>query len=231
MISINQLRQHPLFASLSDDELSNLAPCFSKRTFAKGAYLFYPGNPGMNIYLVESGLIRLFFTNTVGQEFLLDLAGPHTTLGLPIPCEDQTRIFGATALQPSTALVLTQKDLNYFMQRYPHFMDNVHALIHAVFRRLMIYVGGLATISLNGRLATMLLYLTRDKGRGAQDELELPLSQADIAAWIGGSRGALNRTLSHLQQLGLIRVDGQKFIILDRPGLQRMTEDLLLYQE
>jgi hypothetical protein len=41
----------------------------------------------------------------------------------------------------------------------------------------------------------------------------------------------LNRTLSHLQQLGLIHIDGQRFIILDRHGLQSMTEDLLLDQE
>lgn len=27
----------------------------SKRAFAKGAYIFYPGNPGLNTYLVETG--------------------------------------------------------------------------------------------------------------------------------------------------------------------------------
>jgi len=191
MITANQLRNYSLFSNLDEDEISNLAPCFSKRMFAKGSYLFYPGSPGMSIYLVESGLIRLFFINTVGQEFMLDLAGPHSILGLPIPCEDQTRIVGAAALQPSTVLVLTYKDLDRFLQQYPHFAHNVHAFIHTVFRRLMIHVRSLATISLNGRLATMLLYMNQTHGGDAQDELELPLSQAEIATWIGCSRGGV----------------------------------------
>jgi CRP/FNR family transcriptional regulator len=231
MISANHLRDYSLFSELNDDEFSHLAPHFSKRMFAKGAYLFYPGSPSINLYLVESGLIRLFFTNTVGQEFLLDLAGPRAVLGLPISYENQTRIVGAAALHPSTVLVLAHQDLDYFIQRYPHFTRNINVLIHTVFCRLMVYVRSMATISLNGRLATMLLYMSQDKDKGVQDELELPLSQAEIATWIGCSRGALNRTLSHLQQLGLIRIDGQKYIILDRTGLQQMTEDLLLDPE
>jgi CRP-like cAMP-binding protein len=231
MISISQLREYPLFAGLSEDELSSLALCLSKRTFAKGAYLFHPGSPGLNVYLVESGLIRLFFTNAVGQEFLLDLVGPRSIVGLPILREGHTRLGGAAALQLSTVLVLSHENLDHFMQRYPRFLHNVHGWIDMGIRRLMMYARGLATISVQGRIATMLLNLTQNDGKGDQNELELPLSQVDIATWVGASRGALNRALSHLQQLELIHVDGHKFTILDRPGLQQMTEDLLLDQE
>lgn len=207
-----------------------MAPCFSKRTFAKGAYLFFPSSPCLNIYLVESGLIRMFFANSVGQEFMVDLIGPLAPVGLLIMRENQTRITGAAALQPSTVLVLSQQDLKFFSQRSPRLMDNILQEIDATFRKLARYARMLATISLDGRLATVFLYLTReDIGDGGKSEL--PLSQSDIAAWVGASRGALNRSLSRLQHLGLIRVEGHQFIILDRPGLERMTEDLLLDQE
>ena len=232
MISVDRLRDYPLFAGLSETELSKIAPCLSKRTFAKGAYLFFSGSPILNIYLVESGLIRMFFTNTVGQEFLLNLAGPGATIGFPILREGQTRLLGGAALLPSTLLVLSMEDTNYFMKRYPRFLHNVYGYVDTSIRKLLLYARGLATISLQGRIATLLLSLTEDdKGQGVKNEVELPLTQSDIAAWVGASRGALNRALTRLEQLGLIHVEAQKFIILDRPGLQRMTEDLILDQE
>jgi CRP/FNR family transcriptional regulator, cyclic AMP receptor protein len=231
MISANELREYPLFAGLGEDELSSLAACLSKRTFAKDAYLFYPDSPPLNVYLVQSGMIRLFFTNAVGQEFLIDLYGPRSIVGLSVFREGHVRIGGAAALQLSTVLVLSCENLNFFMQRTPLLLHNVNALVDTMISRLMMYARGLATISLQGRIAAMLLSVTRDHGMAGQNEVELPLSQADIATWVGASRGALNRALGRLQELGLIRVDGQTFAILDRPGLQRMTEDLLLGQE
>ena len=231
MISINQLKDYLLFAGLSENELSALAPCLSKRTFAKGAYLFYPGGPSLNIYLVESGLIRAFFTNSAGQEFLINLYGPRSIVGLLLLREDQTRLGGAAALQPSTVLVISQKDLNEFIQSNPRLMHNIYQAMDNEIRKLLLYARGMATISLPGRIATALLYLTQTLASDNPNVLDLPVSQADFAALVGASRGALNRALGRLQQLGLIRVEGQKFIILDRTGLERMTEDLLLDQE
>lgn len=231
MPTVETLRNYQLFQGLSEAQLANLAPCLSKRTFARGAYLFYPGSPNLNIYLVESGLIRMFFTNAIGQEFLLDLLGPRSILGISILRENQNRVIGAAALQLSTLLILSQKDLDQFIERYPHFMQNIYQAVDDDIRRLLFYARGMATISVTGRIASALLYITQRLASGTQNELELPVGQADLATWVGASRGALNRALSRLQQLGLLRVEGQKFTILDRPGLQRMTEDLLLDQE
>jgi DNA-binding GntR family transcriptional regulator len=55
---------------------------------------------------------------------------------------------------------------------------------------------------------------------------ELPISQAELANWLGTSRGHLNRALDRLEQLGLIRIERQLLTILDRPGLRRITEGL-----
>ncbi len=231
MISINHLRDYPLFAGLSDTELTGLASCFSKRSFAKGAYLYYPESPVLNIYLVESGMIRVFYSDPDGQEFLLDLVGPRSIVGLPLLRENQTRLGGAAALQPSTVLVLSQRDLNHFVQRYPRFEHDIYQEVDASFRKLAMFAHGLATISLQGRIAAALLYLTHDTGAGELNELELPISQTDFATWVGASRGALNRALNHLQQLGLIHIEGQNYTILDRLGLRRMRADRLLDQE
>ena len=230
MLTTGQLSLYPLFAGLTEAELSKLAPSLSKRTVSKGAYLYYPGNPGLYTYLVESGLIRLFFTNANGQEFILNLVGPRETFGLPLLLDDQLRVMGAAAQQTSVVLVISREDLFHWMECCPTLMHNVYIDLAMSARKLILNTRSLVTISLNGRLATMLLRLSaKSKERGDDfDKIILPLSQAEIASWINASRGRLNRAMKELQQLGLIRIDGQIIFILDREGLLRMTEDIAL---
>jgi len=230
MLTADQLRLYPLFAGLTVDELSRLALSLSKRTVAKGAYLYYPGNPGLYTYLVEAGLIRLFFTNANGEEFLLNLVGPRETFGLPLLLDDQLRVMGAAARQTSVVLVISREDLFHWMECFPTLMRNVYLDLSISARKLILNTRSLVTISLRGRLANMLLRLGakgKDQGKDS-DKIILPLTQTEIAGWLNASRGRLNRAMKELQQLGLIRVDGQRIFILDREGLQRMTEDIVL---
>ncbi len=228
MLNADQLRKYPLFSGLSDDELAKLAPCLTKRQYAKGAYLFHPGSPVLNMYVVESGLVRAFFTNSHGEEFMLDLIGPRSAVGLPLMREDQTRMLGASAVTPLVSLVMAQQDLIRFSQRSPQLMRNVSDLVHGSMEKLLIHIRSLVTLGVNGRLAGVFLYLSRSDGDlNVKTEIDLPLSQTDLANWIGASRGHLNRAISHLEESGLICVQEHKLVILDRPGLERASEELL----
>jgi CRP-like cAMP-binding protein len=231
LITKNLLRDYPLFTGLSEAEFSNLASCMSRRTFAKNAYIYYPGNPGLNMYLVESGLVRLFFTNARGEEFIMDLIGPHHIVGFPLLPDDQIRLAGAAAQLTSMVLVLSWEDVSHFMKSSPQFMRNISLETISCVKRQMLHIQSLTCISLNGRLANLLLFLsTNGKNQETRKEIDLPLNQTEMASWLGASRGRLNRVLSRMQNLGLIYVDGQKINILDRQGLERMTEGLLFDQ-
>lgn len=223
MTDLSYLHQYPLFSDLRDDELAALASCITKRSFAKGAYLFHPGHPILNMYLLESGMVRAFFPNSRGKEFILTLVYPYSVIGMPVVRENQTRMLGASAVMPSVVLVLAQADLQRITQQSPALKRNLSNLIDTIMRALMFHIRSLVTLSVNGRLATVFLYL----GRGNQGEIELPLNQSELASWIGASRGHLNRAMTYLQKSGLIRVEGQKIIILDRAGLEHVAEDLI----
>ena len=228
-ITADQLLAYPLFAGLGNDELANLASVLVKRSFAKGTYLFHPGNSVLNMYLIESGMVRAFFTNSRGKEFTLTLLGPSLVVGMPLVREGQTRLLGASAATPLVTLVLAQTDLLRIAQKSPALMRNVHGLLNTYIQNLLFHVRSLVMLSVNSRLATVFLQF----GQGIQvkaiekDVIDLPLSQTDLASWIGASRGQVNRALMHLQELGLIHVDGQRIIILDRAGLEHMSDDLV----
>jgi CRP-like cAMP-binding protein len=224
MVTVGQISHYPLFTGLADAELARLAPLLTKRVFAQGAYIYYPGNPGLNSYLVESGLVRLFFTDAAGEEYLLNLIKPLELFGHPLLVDNQLRVLGAAAHQPSTVLSIGRAEFFEMMDISPQFLRNVYLDLSINARKLLLHTRTLVTLSLNGRLSTMILRLASE-GEHLERLIELPFSQEMLASWMGASRGRVNRALAQLQQMGLIEHDGQKIRLLDRAGLERMAEE------
>ena len=101
MKNLDHLRKYSLFANLTEGELAKIALCLNRRSIAKGAYLFYPGSPVQNIYLIETGILRMFLCDENGEEYFLEPLGPPNVVGLPLLYENQVRLCGASALCPS----------------------------------------------------------------------------------------------------------------------------------
>lgn len=217
---IEQIHKYPLFAGLIEDELTALSTGINKRSFAKGAYIYHPGAPGLNMYLVESGLVRMFFANTQGDEFLMNLVAPIDCFGLPLLMDDQVRIVGAAAVRDTVLLSLSRDVVFDSMRRFPQFALNIYLEMSNKMRILGEYMHGVATLSVQGRLARVFLHFSVRQGT----EMDLSISQGDLASLIGSSRGHVNRALVKMQAQGLIRKEGYKIFILDLQGLVKASE-------
>ena len=224
MLHIEQLRMYPVFADLTDVELASVPPVLKRRAFAEGAYVYYPGNAGLHSYLVESGGVRLFLSTAAGQEMTLKLIGPQDAFGLPLLDDEQVRLTGAVAHQPSVLYSIAREDFLQLMDRSPQFMRNIYQELATDARRLLLHVRSLATLDLNGRMAAMLLRLARLTADG-QYLVEMPLNQEEFASWLGASRGRLNQAIHQFEDMGLIRFEGSEIVIQDYQGLERMTEE------
>ena len=52
-------------------------------------------------------------------------------------------------------------------------------------------------------------------------EIELRLTQAELASWVAASREIVNKALCAFRDQGLIEIEGQRITVLDRRGLKR----------
>lgn len=224
MLSIERLREYPIFTSLSEVELAGVSPFLKRRAFASGAYIYYPGNPGLHSYLVESGLIRLFCCTPAGQELTLKLVGSQEVFGLPLINDEQARLLGAVACKPAVIYSFSREDFLKLMDRSPQFMRNIYQNLIADSRRLLLHFRSIATLSLNGRLAAMLLRLAK-ANENKQLIVDMPLNQEEFASWLGASRGRLNQAIHQFEGKSLIRLNGSSIVIQDFSGLQRIAEE------
>jgi len=68
MISINELRQVPIFSGLSKDELNALIPHFREKKFPKNSVIFQQDEEGDTFLFILNGRVKVVIMSRDGRE-------------------------------------------------------------------------------------------------------------------------------------------------------------------
>ena len=225
MSGISSLRSASLFASLSDSELAEVAACLVTRSFGRGVFIFHKDSPGQTLYIIQSGRVRIFILSESGQEISLNVYGAGEVIGELGFLDGQPRSASAVTLEPTVTLALRREDFFQRLEDHSRLAMRLLEVMAARLRYTTAYAESLAFLDVNGRVAMRLLELGDRFGvqspRGGGLELDLGLTQAELASWVASSRETVNKVLSTFRDQGLIELVGQRITILDRLGLWR----------
>ncbi len=67
-MSVDLLRSIPLFDSLNHEELTGLAQLLKSQTYSRNETIFWMHEKGEHLYIIESGIVRISYTDKEGQE-------------------------------------------------------------------------------------------------------------------------------------------------------------------
>jgi CRP/FNR family cyclic AMP-dependent transcriptional regulator len=223
MSLIDMLRKVPIFAGLSDQELESLSDCLRKRTFAKGMIIFHKDSPGRSLYIIASGRVRIFILSESGQEISVRIYGCGDVFGELSMLDDLPRSAGAIAIERTEVLTLDRDDFLALLERFPRIAPGIIATLSRRVRYTTKYAEGLAFLDVFGRVADRLLELADCYGVDSSEgtEIDLRLTQTELASLVATTRESVNKVLGTFRDEGLIKLDGQRIIILDRRGLRR----------
>ena len=216
------MRNVSLFAGLSDQELEDLTSSLGRRTFAKGVIVFHKGSSGQTMYIVESGKVRIFTLSESGQEVTLNIYGPGDVFGEFSLLDSLPRSAGAVALEKTVTLTLHRDHFFQQLEASPSMARSIIEVLTARLRFTTEHAESLAFLDVYGRVAMRLLDLAGRYGTEVDGiELDLRLSQSELATWVAATRESVNKVLGTFRDQGLIAVEGQKITILDLEGLER----------
>ena len=223
MSSTSMLRNVPLFAGLTEKEIATLAESLGKRAFGKGVIIFHEGSLGETLYIIESGKVRIFVLTESGQEISVNIYGPGEVFGELSVLDGLPRSAGAVAIEDTVCLTLQRDDLLQFLENCPRVALSIIRVLSARLRYTTQYAESLAFLDVCGRVAAKLLELGERYGVKRDGiEIELRLTQGELASWVGTSRESVNKVLRMFQGQGLIEVKDLKITLLDRRGLKRL---------
>lgn len=224
MSVVNLLRRVSLFADLRGEELNALSRCLGKRTFASDMILYHKGNPAQNLYIIESGEVRIYALSDSGHEITLEVYGPGECFGETALLDGNLRTTGAMALEKTVTYTLDRDDFLQCLDRHPQVARRVMALLAHRLEHAMTYAENLAFLDVAGRVAAVLLELAaRYEVEHGSIEIDLHLTQGEMASWCAASREMVNKVLAAYREQGLIKMERQAIVIIDLAGLKRKT--------
>ena len=222
MDKVELLRKVSLFADLSDEQLEALAENTHRRTFAKDMIIFHKDSPGESLYLIESGRVRIFVLSESGQEISVNIYGPGEVFGELSLLDGLPRSAGAMALEDTVTLALHRDDFTRLLEANPQMATSILKVLSSRVRYTTAYAESLAFLDVYGRVAAKLLELAERYGVESDGiEIQLRLTQSELATWVGATRESVNKVLGTFRELGLIDIANQRITILDKPGLRR----------
>jgi CRP-like cAMP-binding protein len=223
MPSLELLKNVSFFAGLSEQELNSLAQCLARRTFGRGVIIFHKDSPGRTLYIIESGKVRIFVLSESGREISVNIYGPGDVFGELALLDGRPRSAGAMVVEKATVLTLHRDDFVWHLQEYPGMARSIIEVLAARLRYTTTYAESLAFQDVYSRVADRLLELADRYGveQGGATQIDLQLTQSELASWVAATREHVNRVLGAFRDQGLIRIEGQRIIVLDRPKLER----------
>lgn len=212
------LAKADLFREASAEARRDLAAKCVRRAFPKGTVIFHKEDDDRALYMIASGRVRIYRAGESGREVTLNVCGPGEAIGELSMLDGQPRSASAQALDDVVAYVLRYDEFARLLGLSP-LAAAVLGVVSARLRRATDEAESMALFDVFGRLARCLLDLAARHGSGR--EIDLELSQTDLASLVGATRETVNRALTAFRQQGLIDQKDHRIVILQPDGLRR----------
>lgn len=217
------LARVPLFSSLKPDHLAEVACKLSAKNYHRGEVIFHQDDPGTTLHVIKTGQVKISTTSPEGEEAILAILTDSAFFGELSLLDEKPRSANAVAMKATETLTLQRSDFMSILGRHPEMMNNILASLADRVRSADHLVEDAVFLDLTARLAKRLLELAERHGTETDDgiEIDLRLTQQELAATLGVSRVALNRQLGRLQDRGLISIEMKRITIARPDALRR----------
>lgn len=206
---------------LSGSAAAEVEALCTVRRCARGEHLFHAGSEGGGLYIVESGLMKLYAVANTGEEQVLGFCLPGELFGLDA-LGSAAHHCSAVALEPTVIHRLPVPALDALCRRTPGLQRRLHQLIGRRLGDIHELVMLLGQKSADERLANFLVDLAARSGKPA-GELRLGMSRDDIGHYLGLALETVSRLFRRLQDDGLIESEGRQVRIANLVGLRALA--------
>jgi CRP/FNR family cyclic AMP-dependent transcriptional regulator len=178
------------------------------KEFKKEEVVYSQGDQAKSVLYLQKGGVKLTVVNEVGKEAVVAILGPGDFFGEGCLAGQSVRMGTATAVTPSTALVIEKSEMLKVLHEQHGLSDRFISFMLARNIRIEEDLIDQLFNSSEKRLARTLLLLAR-YGKEDQPHGVLPkVSQENLAEMIGTTRGRVNFFMNKFRKLGFITYNG-----------------------
>ena len=217
-----------LFASLSQEQLGNIAPGILAKSFEVGEHVFTPAYRGEVFFSLIEGRVRIYRLEA-GQEVTISVLEAGEMFGEAAFTSREGKGSYAQAIAASKIAFLNRSTFYRLIQRDPEL--GIRA-IELLGERLSFYEQRIADMGLKkvpARLASLILQLTESDGivtGKGRYRLSSHYTHEQLALMIGAKRVAVSRAMNGLREAGAVETGRQRIVVKDADALTRIANEV-----
>jgi CRP-like cAMP-binding protein len=176
--------------------------------FGRGDAIFTQGDPCEHVMYIQTGGVKLSVLSQTGREAVVAMLGPGDFFGEGCLAGQPFRMGTATAITPSTILLVGKKAMVGLLHRQHAMSDRF--ISHLLARNIRVEEDLVDQLfnSSEKRLARTLLLLARYGKQNKPVRVVPRISQTTLAEMVGTTRSRVNFFLNKFKRLGFIEYDG-----------------------
>ena len=221
--NLRDLREMLRIPTTSDTAIADEEPLFQHVQFKSGQRIHTVGQPFDTLYIVHSGFLKTALIDEFGSEQVLSFPMKGDLFGVDAI---HTRRYAseAVALSSCDLILLPFKKLTALGRVHLDFEHSVYSMMSRELVREQTMISMLGALNAEARVARFLVSLSdRYAETGGSGELfDLQMTRHEIGSYLGLTLETVSRTLSALNETGMITVNQRSIGINDEVALKTL---------
>lgn len=213
-----------LFSRVPERAFQRLVVIAQLKRFDKGEVIFREGQECPGVYVVGSGLVRVFRTASSGKEHVLHMVGPGRTFAEVAAIAGFKCPANAEAVAPSVCALLPLVPFKQALEDHHELCMGMMIGTALWAHQLVELLEDVVLRDAVGRVARYLLDAETDPA----GLIELPTLKRHVASHLNLTSETLSRTIRRLLDAGLIaEAEGARVRLVQRERLARVAEGMV----
>jgi len=222
--SLAFLGRVPLFKSLNQQQLQNLADLTITRTFSRGSVIIVAEDEGDAFFIIRKGRVKVNILHGDGREVILSILGKGEVFGELALLDGRPRSANVITLEETELITLRRSEFLQLMNNQPAIIMGLLDELVSRLRKTDHQIGGLALLDATSRISRTLVRLAAEHGveTAAGVLVAHKITHQQLANMSGTTRETVTRVLKRLESQGYITMQGRQILI--HPDIEQDDE-------
>ena len=209
-----------LLEGVPDENVQRLLKVARRRSYRRGEVVFHRGDPADSLHLVAKGRFAIRVMTPVGDQATIAVRGPGESFGeMALVGEEASRSATVEALEAAETFCVYETEFARLRGEHPAVNEFLISLLAAEVSSMNERLLEALYLPVERRVLRRLIELAQMYQRGADEVVEIPLTQEEVAGLAGTSRATVNAVLGDAQSRGLLELRRGRVTIVDGAGL------------
>jgi CRP/FNR family transcriptional regulator/CRP/FNR family cyclic AMP-dependent transcriptional regulator len=212
----------PLFANLEKLERDTITSILVKKSFKTDDMIVHEDDSeNLSFFIIAEGSVHVTVFTSEGKQTILATLRKGEFFGEMALLDGEPRSASVIAAESCVLLMLYRRSFLEILRKYPAITIQMLVEMSRRLRRTNRQINTLSLMSVYGRVAEVILTLSKDSGKrfGKMIVIENRPTHQEIAEMAGTSRETVSRVISQLQKKQYISIDRKRMVILDEEKL------------